>query len=479
LLRVWSPKSPTPALRWVESQGVSEVAAGRRARTAILDQATFTGPVQVDVITAVVTITDTATDIPRTEVIENLGLSHTHPSAVERGIREGSRLLQPAGDWPSRILPPDVLLTPVFGELRREGQERWADVRAESFVGSVDAGLLPVGGTEPIDPDLVLHGVDRMSLEPDIGLLCVPDLLWDTVVDTASPLEPTIRRRSPVFAPCLQEPASLRYKPSAPEATLLQGPAALETVVARQRRLVELAERQRRFVVLLDVPGGLGVADAARWRASFSSSYAAAYMPWLRVSPSAGKFRRLAPSAAAAGIIASRERRLGLPAGPAGELAVGAVDAGPVTENEHDSLHLLDINVFRAERDGFRLTAARTLSTDPNYRQLSVRRLMTLVRLSMERQGQWLAFEPHTEDLRREVSWTVTRLLRDLYREGAFAGATEDEAFFVRCDVGNNNRWEQEQGRLLAEIGVAPTAPLEYILFRLVRNTGDAITVEG
>ncbi|MDD9206706.1 hypothetical protein PU560_09540 [Georgenia sp. 10Sc9-8] len=476
LLRVWT--GPAPDLRWVEAVGSREDVAGHRARTVALDRPVRHGTLDVDVLTATVTIRDTATDIAREETYRGLGLRTTHPSFARRRLDEESRLVKPGPGWPDRLLPPDARLGPVHAEPAERGADRWADVGAESFLGTVDPRLLPVGGVEPIDPDLIVHGVDRMSLEPELGLLCVPDLLWDAVAPAAT-VDVPFRPRSSRFGPCPPAPAPLTYRPPAPEATLLHGPAALDAALARQRRVVELAEHQRRFVALLDVPARLGVGDVERWRAAFDSSYAAAYLPELRAAPGGGRVRRLAASAAAAGIIAARERRLGLPPGPANELAADAVSAHPVTDTEHDALHHLDVNVFRAERDGFRLTAAHTLSTVADYRQLSVRRLMTMLRLAVERQGQWLAFEPHTEELRREVRWAVTRLLRDLYRDGAFAGAGEDEAFFVRCDDSVTPRFEQEQGRLVAEIGVAPAVPLEFLLLRLSRDAGGAVTVEG
>ena len=84
----------------------------------------------------------------------------------------------------------------------------------------------------------------------------------------------------------------------------------------------------------------------------------------------------------------------------------------------HDELHRLGINVFRAERDGFRLTSARTLSRDARYRQLSVRRLMTMITLALERQAHSLVFEPNTADLRATVTHTLTEFLRALLRPG-------------------------------------------------------------
>ena len=70
-------------------------------------------------------------------------------------------------------------------------------------------------------------------------------------------------------------------------------------------------------------------------------------------------------------------------------------------------------------------------------------------------------------------------LLRDLYRDGAFAGASEEESFFVHCDDSLNPPWSQEQGRLVAEVGVAPASPLEFLVLRLARDASGALGVEG
>lgn len=186
------------------------------------------------------------------------------------------------------------------------------------------------------------------------------------------------------------------------------------------------------------------------------------------------------PAAFAAGITAVRERRFGLPWAPSNELAADAVVAGEqITDDAHDRLHAMAINVFRAERDGFRLSSARTLSSDPSLRQLSVRRLMTMIRLSIERQTQWLVFEPNTEELRRRLQHTVVQFLRRLQRRGAFAGATEAESFYVRCDDSVNSAESLRQGRLIAEVGVAPSSPLEYLVLRISQDVDGELTVEG
>jgi len=67
--------------------------------------------------------------------------------------------------------------------------------------------------------------------------------------------------------------------------------------------------------------------------------------------------------------------------------------------------------------------------------------------------------------------------LRGLYRRNAFAGNTEAESFFVSCDAALNPPQSQALGRLIAEVGVAPAAPLEYLVLQVSQDVDGAVTV--
>jgi phage tail sheath protein FI len=182
----------------------------------------------------------------------------------------------------------------------------------------------------------------------------------------------------------------------------------------------------------------------------------------------------------AAGIVARRELAHGITWGPGNELAVGIVDgADRVNGRRHDDLHQNAINVLLRDRDGVRLTAARTLSSDISYRQLSVRRLVTMMERTLARELDWTTFEPHSAALRADVRSQLDRFLRTLYRQGAFRGATEDEAFLVRCDEELNPRQTIEAGRLIAEIRIAPAEPIEFLVLRIVRGGDGTLTLES
>jgi phage tail sheath protein FI len=116
------------------------------------------------------------------------------------------------------------------------------------------------------------------------------------------------------------------------------------------------------------------------------------------------------------------------------------------------------------------------LSLDARWRQLSVRRLVTMIRRALDQQMQWAVFEPNNQQLRFQISRALESFLRQLYRANAFAGATEDDAFFVKCDDRLNPREVQQAGQMIAQVGVAPAEPLEFIVLDLSRD-GDSFVI--
>jgi hypothetical protein len=468
-----SSTDPTGTLHWLVGQRLCPGAPAGRVRVLTVEPApppeavdgSASGRgVDVRVVTATLTVIDRDPQRRRSERITGLGLDPAHPRFPARQLPPDhpgypgrllayeSRLVRTGDKWKDRIGPADGTLAQVASRLAHGGQDRFAEIDGGSFFDpdSPDGDLL--------DGSAGHRGVDRVGRVADLGLLCVPDLTWSAGTGDG------------------QMPGDIS------EASHLdpQDDQDRVDIISRQRKLVAVADVRQRMVALLDAPSRLSAADLARWRAEFDSSFAAAYYPWLGV-PGDGPGRRavlIPPSAVAAGVIASRERRLGLPWGPANELAATAVTAGDlVPDAVHDELHRAGINVFRAERDGFRLSSARTLSRDVRYRQLSVRRLMTMITLSVQRQAQWLVFEPNTPGLRAALFHTLSQFLGDLYRRGAFAGDTEQSSFFVRCDDRLNPAQALAQGRLVAEIGVAPSSPLEYLVLRISQDTDGGTSV--
>lgn len=439
------------------------------------DRAASALPRTIDIVEAALAIDDGA---GRSERFEGLGLSSQHPRWLAATLTRESALVYPDPSWVDSAATPDSVTLasdPPTSDRFTEGEDRYRDVTPDDFFDP----LWTIGDEEPGS------GIHALSQLADLSLLVVPDLYSPFPLVEPRKLQLPISLAGPTFTRCVDLPATA-VAPEPPPADLVNLrldpaiPEDLERITTLHLRVVEFAEQMRSFVVLLDVPPGLTGRRMLNWRSRVQSSYAAAYHPWLVV------VRRddlrntpvpLPPSAAAAGIIAKVENAFGVPHGPANVIAAQVLDVrDTVPRAQHDELHQRGVNVYLLERDGVRLTAARTLSTDPDFRQLNVRRLLVLIRRTLEQQMQWVVFEPNNPALRAELRQLINLYLRQLFTAGAFRGATEDESFFVRCDDTNNPARSTDLGQLLVEIGVAPAEPLEFILLRLSRDADGSLT---
>lgn len=425
------------------------------------------GSTVVELVEADLTVVDTDRERPRRERFSGLGTRPAHPCYLADVLRRRSRLLAPVErpvggpDDPGFDLDPDLgpLVTAVP---RQRGFDRFALITEDDVLG------------DQVDPDAT-SGVGALGAAPEAATVVVPDLYAPDGPVPVTVFTDDRQAGDPAFRPCGPPlpPPTPRSTPAALAGLLLDPtvPDGLAAVVARQTRLVEAAQRLE-LVALLDVPPGLRAPQVQRWRAAFDSSHAAAYHPWLRApGPDPDRLVDLPPSAVAAGVLASSELRRGISRGPANEVAVGVVDvAEAVDDARHAALHRLGIDVFRADPAGIVLTAARTLATDPALRQLTVRRLLLLVRRAVRRQLAWTAFEPDDDALRAGLRRHLDHLLGDLFDAGAFAGATPEESWFVRItdpDVAG-------PGQVVVEIGLAPSVPLEFLVVRVALDAAGA-----
>jgi hypothetical protein len=455
-----------------------QIGTRRKESVVTLDVPLPAAATRVEVVEGVLSIDDRD---GRTERHEALGLAPGHPRWMATVLCRESSLVFPAEAWIADSLVPDSeqLLAVEPPEVQFEGgEDRTSEIEPDDFF---DASWVP--GDE--DPKSGVHCL--ISID-DVALVVAADLYSPRPLDPDGSVAEPEPPASAEFVACSHDeeaPPSQQTK-LPPLLGLFLDPtdgSDLKKIVGHQRRLVDLADQLAAFTVLLDVPPGLHQRQILEWRASFASAYAAAYHPWLVVSqPSARRSSlvRVNPAAVAAGIVADREMRLGVPFGPANEVAKGVVDVDEVvSRSRHDELHQAAINVYLREPAGVRLTAARTLASDASYRQLSVRRLVTQLKRTIAQQMSWVVFEPNTSSLRSTLRHTLRTYLRQLYAANAFEGRTEDEAFFVRCDEVLNPPQVVEQGRLVCEVGVAPAEPLEFLVLRLAREGDGTLRVEG
>ncbi len=247
----------------------------------------------------------------------------------------------------------------------------------------------------------------------------------------------------------------------------------LATVKSVQTMIIAHCERLGDRVAILDAPPNLSPQAVKKWRmdiAGYDSSYAALYYPWIEVNdPTTNRPMLVPPAGHMAGVWARSDNTRGVHKAPANEVVRGATGlAYNVTKGEQDTLNPIGVNCVRAFPGmGIRVWGARTLSSNPSWRYINVRRLFNFVEKSIERGTQWVVFEPNEPRLWGRIRRDVTAFMTMVWRDGALFGSAPSEAFFVKCDGETNPSASRDLGRLVIEIGMAPVKPAEFVIFRI------------
>ncbi len=257
-----------------------------------------------------------------------------------------------------------------------------------------------------------------------------------------------------------------------------QGAIDLETVQAVQLAMIAHCELMGDRVAILDPPPNLSPQQVKDWRvngAGYDSKFATLYYPWAKVfDPASGTNRFVPPSGYMAGVWARSDDSRGVHKAPANEVVRGAIALQTqITKAEHDLLNPVGINCIRSfPGRGVRVWGARTLSSDPEWRYLNVRRLFNYLEESILLGTQWVVFEPNDPVLWARIRRTISSFLINEWRKGALFGLTADEAFFVKCDSETNPAEGIDAGQVVCQIGVAPVKPAEFVIFQLSQFSG-------
>lgn len=303
----------------------------------------------------------------------------------------------------------------------------------------IDKKLLPPTTSSEFQGDVSERtGVGGMEVLDDVTMVCVPDLM-----------------------------------------TVMPGEKLdLNMVKAVQSMVIAHCEHMGDRVAILDCPPDLNPQEIKQWRqdiTGFDSSYAALYYPWIQVmDPISNQVVAMPPSGHIAGVWARSDNTRGVHKAPANEVVQGAVGLGyQLTKGEQDTLNPIGVNCIRSfPGRGIRIWGARTLSSNPSWRYINVRRLFNYVEKSIENGTQWVVFEPNDRKLWARVRRDVSAFLKTVWRDGALFGSTPDEAFYVKCDDELNPPESRDLGRLIIEIGMAPVKPAEFVIFRISQWAG-------
>jgi hypothetical protein len=257
----------------------------------------------------------------------------------------------------------------------------------------------------------------------------------------------------------------------------------------RHFRTPEALRFAARLRAVREPPGGAepGAFDFTEKRAL---TYGALYFPWLQsdvrtaarardsiVSLAPRQPRVVPPDGAAIGVLAARASARGAWIAAANEPMKDVVALTPtIGAADWKALQDAQVNLVRNDPRGFLALSADTLSLDIDLRPINVRRLLILLRRLALRRGTSYVFEPSGPELRRAVQRGFDTLLGDLFRRGAFAGATAAQSFRVVTDDTINTPADYEAGRLVVELRVAPAVPMRFISIQLAQ-AGERLTV--
>jgi len=323
----------------------------------------------------------------------------------------------------------------------------------------------------------------RNETEP-VSLVHLPDLAHPVSGDVLYLAPPAAPVAVTCFRPCEPQPVP-RFSSFVdyPELSITDL-SDLQEINTYQQQVIEWcsAESRRDRVAILDLPPGLSAGGIAAWRRDVASDRATLYAPYLRCAPAEDPEAPLIvvpPGGAVCGIIARRERERRVHVAPA-NVAVQAIVGLFEDPSLPDAgfLHQERINAVGISERGFDLLGSRTTSTDPAWIHISVRRLVDYLKRQLALDARWAVFEPNNSILWDRLIRTAERRLRPLFDTGAFAGRTADESYFIRCDRSTHTQTDLDFGRVVVLVGVAPSVPAEFIVFRLSHQGDGEVTTE-
>jgi phage tail sheath protein FI len=243
--------------------------------------------------------------------------------------------------------------------------------------------------------------------------------------------------------------------------------------------VIDHCEKMHYRVAALDTPPGQLATDALTFRNNRSSNYASLYYPWIKIAnPVDGTPLTVPPSGYMAGIWARSDNNFGVIKAPANEVVTSAIDFETrINKAQQELLNPEGVNCLRFfPGPGFLVWGARTISDDPEWKYLSIRRYFNYLEKSIDEGTQWVVFEINGPTLWAAVRHTVEGFLLNEWKSGALLGSKPAEAFFVTCDMTTMTQDDLDNGRLICLIGVAAAKPAEFVIFRISQWTASAST---
>ncbi|MDT7578995.1 MAG: uncharacterized protein QOK35_259 [Pseudonocardiales bacterium] len=278
-------------------------------------------------------------------------------------------------------------------------------------------------------------------------LVCAPDVMRPEVLGTGKPEAAAAALQAEVLADCRR--VGGRF------AILDAVPTPDTDVVLRHRTALD---------------------DAVRALQGVDSHDGALYHPWPWAPGPDGTLGYVPPCGRVAAVYARTDAAVGVHKAPANEVLDGVVDLlADVPDADAGRLIAAGVNCLLARPGrGIRVWGARTVSSDPAWRHVGARRVVLTVGRWLERFLDGAVHEPNDVRLRVRVMRELSAYLEGLHAAGALRGASADEAFFVKCDAETTPPELADAGVLVTTVGLALTAPAEFLVLRVTRGHGAA-----
>ncbi len=375
----------------------------------------------------------------RSDVYAGLELDSSHPRSIQKVLQAADPTDDLSLIWLDVPVPaggnppaPNALLAALLSASN-------ATYLTGGGEQQLNAGVIKGEAADPDDPKVAATGLFALAEQEDIAIVASPNIVG------------------------------------------LASPAEIKTATDD---LIEHCEAPKAYRIgIIDPPKNSSISEVRQFRAQFDSTYAALYYPWVqivdptaKVDPTAGPaLLELPPAGFTAGIYARSDNERGVHKAPANEVVLGITKfMQNVTYDRQSVLNPEGINALRFfEGRANRVWGARTMSSDPEWKYVNVRRLFNYLEHSIDRSTQWAVFEPNNEQLWGNVRQSIEDFLLVVWQSGALMGTKAEQAFFVRCDRTTMTQNDLDNGRLICLIGVAPTYPAEFVIFRIGQWTAD------
>ena len=405
------------------------------------------------------------------EVFRNLSVKDS-PRRVDKVLLAQSRLLRWDGTWPPNPLPaiaasddditrtlaaqasaatalaaakaanPQVPATIAADQSALDAATAATTAASAAATGSNGKALTKTDNFTPVNGQANKKGLYALEAADLFNLLCIPPYTASGDVETALV--------SDAAAYCEQRRAFLLVDPPS---------AWVDKTTAKS----QFADPQTDFV-------------------GSRSKNAALFFPRL-LQPNPlhdNQMETFVPCGAVAGIFARTDGDRGVwkaPAGIQATLANVPQLTVSLTDAENGELNQLGVNCLRSfPVVGKVVWGARTLRgadqlADEN-KYIPVRRTTLFIEESLRQGLQWAVFEPNDDPLWAQIRLNVGAFMQNLFRQGAFQGASPRDAYFVKCDDETTTQNDINLGVVNVLVGFAPLKPAEFVVIAIQQMAG-------